>query len=265
LIHFEDVTKSYKKGQRAALNGVSLDIDRGEFVFLVGPSGSGKSTLMSLVLRESKPDDGLVQVAGRNLSTVPTRHVPIYRRKLGVVFQGFRLLQTKNVYENVSFALEVIGKPRHTINALVPEALKLVGLEGKENRMPYELSGGEQQRVAIARAFVNKPLVILADEPTGNLDPVTSVGIMKLFDEINKMGTTVLMATHNEEIVNAERRRVIELSQGKLIRDEKGGMYSVKVQDSKETAGARESVEEEYLAGAQEDVEEEYYLEEGDR
>jgi cell division transport system ATP-binding protein len=233
MILFENVTKTYIKGTKSALNNVSVNIDKGEFVFLVGPSGAGKSTFMHLILREKKADGGLIQVAGRDVSIIPNRHVPIYRRKIGVVFQGFRLLQNKTVYENIAFALQVIGTPKHTVDSLVPIALETVGLKGKENRMPHELSGGEQQRVAIARAFVNKPLIILADEPTGNLDPTTSLGIMKVLDDINKMGTTIIMATHNEEIVNTSKRRVIELQAGKIVRDEKEGRYAFIVDPTK--------------------------------
>jgi cell division transport system ATP-binding protein len=233
MIKFEGVTKTYKTGQKAALKNVNLEILGKEFVFLVGASGSGKSTFLSLVLRQEKPDAGTISVAGMSINKFSNRHIPIYRRKLGVVFQGFKLLETKNVYENVSFALDVIGAPRRLIRHRVPEALDLVGLSGKEDRMPYELSGGEQQRVAIARAFVNKPLVILADEPTGNLDPTTSKGIMKVLEQINKeTGTTIVMATHSEEIVNSMKKRVVELANGKIVRDEKYGTY-----DSKNAAG----------------------------
>jgi cell division transport system ATP-binding protein len=231
VIYLEDIKKTYGKNAKPALKDLTINIEKGEFVFLVGPSGSGKSTLIRLVLREEKQDSGLIQVAGRDLSTIPTRHIPVYRRKLGVVFQDFRLLENKTVYENVSFALEVIGTPRHTINSLVPDALQTVGLKGKETRMPNELSGGEQQRVAIARAFVNRPLIILADEPTGNLDPVTSLDVVQVFESINEKGTTILMATHNDEIVNSLQKRVIELSEGDLVRDEEKGKYSVRVKE----------------------------------
>jgi cell division transport system ATP-binding protein len=225
MIKFKEVTKVYKKNARPALDGVSVDIEHGEFVFLVGSSGSGKSTFLSLVIRAERANAGSVQVAGKDLGKLTNWKVPALRQQLGVVFQNFRLLQNKTVYENVAFALKVIGKSRHSIKTLVFEALKIVGLEDKADRMPYELSGGEQQRVAIARAFVNRPLIILADEPTGNLDPVTSQGIMRVFSMINKMGTTVVMATHSEEIVNTMKKRVIELQGGKIVRDEKNAGY----------------------------------------
>jgi cell division transport system ATP-binding protein len=229
VIKFDDVTKIYQSGARPALDGVSVEIERGEFVFLVGSSGSGKSTFLSLIIRAERANSGQVQVAGKNLNTLTNWRVPGYRQQLGVVFQDFRLLQNKTVYENVAFALKVIGKPRRSISVLVPEALKIVGLEDKANRMPYELSGGEQQRVAIARAFVNRPLIILADEPTGNLDPATSAEIMRVFEMINQMGTTIVMATHSEEIVNSMRKRVIELHHGKVIRDELNAKYVSRV------------------------------------
>jgi cell division transport system ATP-binding protein len=184
-------------------------------------------------LRELRPDSGQIYVAGKDLQAISNMSVPKFRRLLGVVFQGFRLLPSKTVYENVAFALEVIGASRSTVSALVPEALKTVGLDGKENRMPHELSGGEQQRVAIARAVVNKPPILLADEPTGNLDPTTSTEIMKVLKQVNANGTTILMATHNEDIVNQERRRVLELSGGKLVRDELGGTYDSSVEYNK--------------------------------
>jgi cell division transport system ATP-binding protein len=214
-------------GTRPALDTVSVEIDKGEFVFLIGPSGSGKSTVLRLLLREEKPTTGLVYVDGRNLSRLPGRKVPELRRKIGCVFQDFRLLPKKTVYDNVAFALEVINKSQRAIKRTVPEVLDLVGLDGKAYRHPHELSGGEQQRVAIARAFVNRPLVLLADEPTGNLDPDTSQGIMRLLERINRTGTTVLMATHDNNIVDAMRRRVIELDFGKVVRDQARGVYGV--------------------------------------
>jgi cell division transport system ATP-binding protein len=229
VITYENVFKSYDAGSVNALSNVSVEIDKGEFVFLVGPSGSGKSTFLHLALREEKQNAGAIHIAGQDVSKIPNRHVPQYRRKIGTVFQGFRLLNNKTVHENVSFALQVIGKGRHAIETLVPRALEVVGLTDKKDRMPHELSGGEQQRVAIARAFVNNPLIILADEPTGNLDPVTSIEIMKVFESINKSGTTILMATHNEDIVNQAHHRVLEFAKGNLIRDEKNGSYKVTI------------------------------------
>ncbi len=225
MIRFENVTKVYARGARPALDAVDLEVERGEFVFLVGASGSGKSTFLRLVLREERPSAGTVFVAGRDLSTLSTWKVPHLRRQIGAVFQDFRLLPNKTVFENVAFALQVIGKPRHHIMTTVPDTLELVGLGGKEKRRPHELSGGEQQRVAIARAFVNRPTILLCDEPTGNLDPTTSVGIMRLLDRINRTGTTVVMATHDDEIVDQMRKRVIELDDGQLVRDQSRGVY----------------------------------------
>jgi cell division transport system ATP-binding protein len=225
VIRFQSVTKVYPQTSRPALNDVSVNVDRGEFVFLVGQSGSGKSTFLRLVLKEERPSRGDIWVAGKELGKLSHWKVPALRRQIGTVFQDFRLLPSKTVSENVAFALEVIGKPRHAIAKVVPEVLDLVGLAGKENRRPDELSGGEQQRVAIARAFVNRPAVLLADEPTGNLDPTTSVGIMKLLDRINRTGTTVVMATHDSHIVDSMRRRVIELDGGNVIRDQTRGVY----------------------------------------
>jgi cell division transport system ATP-binding protein len=227
VISLDNVTKVYAAGTRPALDTVSVEIDKGEFVFLIGPSGSGKSTVMRLLLREEMPTTGVVHVDGRNLGRLPGRKVPDLRRKIGCVFQDFRLLPKKSAYDNVAFALEVINKSQRAIRRTVPEVLDLVGLEGKANRRPHELSGGEQQRVAIARAFVNRPLVLLADEPTGNLDPDTSQGIMRLLERINRTGTTVLMATHDNNIVDAMRRRVIELDFGKVVRDQSRGVYGV--------------------------------------
>lgn len=225
MIRFENVTKVYSRGARPALNDVSVDVARGEFVFLVGASGSGKSTFLRLALREERPTQGTIYVAGRDLSRLSGWKVPSLRRSIGMVFQDFRLLPNKTVYENVAFALEVIGRPRHVIKTTVPEVLEMVGLDGKEKRRPHELSGGEQQRVAIARAFVNRPPILLADEPTGNLDPTTSLGIMRLLERINRTGTTVVMATHDDEIVNEMRKRVVELSAGLVVRDEAAGVY----------------------------------------
>ena len=225
MIRFDEVTKVYANSQRPALDQVSLEVTKGEFVFLVGASGSGKSTFLRLALREERATKGVVRVSGKDMARLSSWKVPQLRRTIGVVFQDFRLLPNKTVFENVAFALQVIGKPRHAISHTVPEVLELVGLEGKETRFPHELSGGEQQRVAIARAFVNRPALLLADEPTGNLDPTTSAGIMRLLDRINKTGTTIVMATHDTEIVDQMRKRVIELEDGKKIRDQDRGVY----------------------------------------
>ncbi len=227
MIHLSHVSKSYQTSTRPALEDVTIDVDKGEFAFLIGPSGSGKSTFLRLVLREDVPTTGQIQVAGRDLVKLRRSKVPSHRRRLGCVFQDFRLLANKTVEQNVGFALEVIGRPRAAIKKIVPEVLELVGLEGKARRLPHELSGGEQQRVAIARAFVNRPLLLLADEPTGNLDPDTSADIMLLLERINRTGTTVLMATHDNNIVDSMRRRVIELQLGKVVRDEARGVYGV--------------------------------------
>jgi cell division transport system ATP-binding protein len=225
VIRFHAVTKVYPTSTRPALEDVTVEVDKGEFIFLVGQSGSGKSTFLRLVLKEEQPTTGQIWVAGKELNRLSRRKVPALRRQVGTVFQDFRLLPNKTVAENVAFALDVIGKPRHTVAKVVPEVLSLVGLDGKEHRRPDELSGGEQQRVAIARAFVNRPRVLLADEPTGNLDPTTSVGIMKLLDRINRTGTTVVMATHDSNIVDSMRRRVVELESGRVTRDQSRGVY----------------------------------------
>jgi cell division transport system ATP-binding protein len=225
VIRFEKVSKTYPGQARAALEQVSVDIEKGEFVFLVGASGSGKSTFLRLVLREYRPSTGRVYVAGKEINRLAGWKVPRLRRQIGTVFQDFRLLQNKTVNENVAFALQVIGKPKSMVDRLVPETLEMVGLEGKGDRFPDELSGGEQQRVAIARAFVNRPKILIADEPTGNLDPNTSVGIMKLLDRINRTGTTVVMATHDAGIVDQMRKRVIELEDGRVVRDQARGVY----------------------------------------
>ncbi|MCO1654171.1 cell division ATP-binding protein FtsE [Pseudonocardia humida] len=227
MIRLEHVTKLYKTSTRPALDGVSVTIDRGEFVFLIGPSGSGKSTFLRLLLREDVPTKGDIYVSDLNVAKLPRRRVPRLRQRIGCVFQDFRLLTNKTVGGNVAFALEVIGKSQSTVRKVVPEVLDLVGLAGKADRMPHELSGGEQQRVAIARAFVNRPLVLLADEPTGNLDPDTSQDIMLLLERINRTGTTVLMATHDHSIVDSMRRRVVELDMGQVVRDESRGVYGV--------------------------------------
>jgi cell division transport system ATP-binding protein len=226
MIRFENVTKAYANDV-VALRDVSLEIPKGEFVFLIGPSGSGKSTFLKLLLRDEMPTQGHVLVAGRDIGRMPSWKVPQLRRNIGCVFQDYKLLTNKTVYENVAFALEVIGRPRSIIDTQVPTILDLVGLKNKYDSFPTELSGGEQQRVSIARAFVNRPLILLADEPTGNLDPGTTVGIMKLLDRINRTGTTVVMATHDQRIVDAMRRRVLELDRGNLVRDQARGIYDV--------------------------------------
>ena len=225
VIRFEKVTKTYPGSGRPALEQVSVDVEKGEFVFLVGQSGSGKSTALRLILRETRPSAGRVYVAGKEINRLAGWKVPRLRRQIGTVFQDFRLLQNKTVTENVAFAMQVTGHSRTDIVKRVPETLELVGLDGKGDRMPDELSGGEQQRVAIARAFVNKPMILIADEPTGNLDPATSVGIMKLLDRINRTGTTVVMATHDAGVVDQMRKRVIELGNGRVVRDQTQGGY----------------------------------------
>ena len=224
MIRLEHVTKTYK-GEHAALRDANVDINKGEFVFLVGPSGSGKSTFIRLLNKEETPELGRIFVAGKDIGELSSWKVPFLRRNIGCVFQDFKLLSNKTVSENVAFALEVIGRPRHVITTQVPAILDLVGLAHKARSLPTELSGGEQQRVSIARAFVNRPLILLADEPTGNLDPATSVGIMRLLDRINKTGTTVVMATHDRGIVDTMRRRVIELDRGAIVRDQARGVY----------------------------------------
>ncbi|MEZ0578457.1 cell division ATP-binding protein FtsE [Nocardioides sp. MH1] len=225
MIRFEKVTKNYPGPGTPALDRVTVDIDKGEFVYFVGQSGSGKSTALRLVLRELRPTSGRVYVAGKEINRMAGWKVPRLRRQVGTVFQDFRLLPNKTVSENVAFALQVIGKSRKEINRVVPETLEVVGLKDKASRLPDELSGGEQQRVAIARAFVNRPMIIIADEPTGNLDPQTSVGIMNLLEDINQRGTTVVMATHDHGIVDQFRKRVVELENGKVVRDEAAGSY----------------------------------------
>jgi cell division transport system ATP-binding protein len=226
MIKTTNVAKIYKGGIHA-LDNVSVDIEKGEFVFIVGPSGSGKSTFVKLVIKEEDPSEGQVYVAGKDLSSLPRWRVPYLRRNVGCVFQDFKLLPSKTVFENVAFGLEVIGRPRTVVRRQVPQILELVGLGEKLDRFPDELSGGEQQRVSIARAFVNRPLILIADEPTGNLDPATSVGIMRLLDRINRTGTTVVMATHDHAIVDSMRRRVIELENGRIVRDQSRGIYGV--------------------------------------
>lgn len=225
MIKLENVTKNYGN-KVVALRDASVDIQKGEFLFLVGPSGSGKSTFIRLLNKSESPDLGRIWVAGKDIAHLSKWKVPFLRRNIGCVFQDFKLLPSKTVFENVAFALEVINRPRHVVQSQVPAILDLVGLAEKSGRFPHELSGGEQQRVSIARAFVNRPLILLADEPTGNLDPATSEGIMRLLDRINRTGTTVVMATHDQGIVDAMRRRVIELSQGSIVRDQDRGVYS---------------------------------------
>src|SRR5690349_11300493 len=224
MIKLENVTKVYK-GDVVALRDASADIQKGEFVFLVGPSGSGKSTMLRLLNKEETPERGRIFVAGKDIGELSHWKVPYLRRNIGNIFQDYKLLTNKTVFENVAFALEVIGRPKHVIRQQVPAVLDLVGLAGKQERFPHQLSGGEQQRVSIARAFVNRPLILLADEPTGNLDPSTGEGIMRLLDRINKTGTTVVMATHDQRIVNMMRKRVIQLDRGIIVRDQARGVY----------------------------------------
>ncbi len=224
MLRLENVTKVYDGGI-VAVKDVNLDINKGEFVFLVGPSGSGKSTLIRLMMREEIPTNGDVWIAGKHASMMSPWKVPQLRRSIGTVFQDFKLLPNKTVFENVAFAMEVTGKSRSSINTQVPQVLTLVGLSALGDRYPRSLSGGEQQRVSMARAFVNRPLILLADEPTGNLDPATSVGIMRILDRINRTGTTVVMATHDHAIVDAMRRRVVQLDRGRVARDESRGVY----------------------------------------
>ncbi len=225
MIKLENVTKQYAGQADAALKNADADIAKGEFVFLVGPSGSGKSTFLRLLNKQEEPDAGRIFVAGKDIAKLSNWKVPMLRRNIGAIFQDYKLLPTRTVAENVSFALEVIGRPRHVIKSQVPAICELVGLGDKVDKYPHQLSGGEQQRVSIARAFVNRPLILLADEPTGNLDPQTAIGIMRLLDRINKTGTTVAMATHDRGIVDTMRRRVIELADGAIVRDQARGVY----------------------------------------
>ncbi len=233
MIRLESVTKIYEGGV-VAVRDVTLDIQKGEFVFLVGPSGSGKSTLIRLMLRQEPVTRGRIWVAGKDITRLPNWKVPYLRRSVGTVFQDFKLLPNKTVRENVAFALEVLGRPRGVIGPQVEQVLELVGLSDKADRYPRQLSGGEQQRVSVARAFVNRPPILLADEPTGNLDPATSVGIMRLLDRINRTGTTVVMATHDHAIVDAMQRRVVALEQGRMIRDQRAGRYETVLRDTVE-------------------------------
>ena len=224
MIRLENVTKTYGT-DIPAVRDASFEVAKGEFVFMVGPSGSGKSTLLRLMNRQEQPERGAVWVAGKDINGMPDSMVPYLRRNIGNIFQDYKLLLNKTVFENVAFALEVIGRPKHVIRQQVPAVLDLVGLSDKEDRFPHQLSGGEQQRVSIARAFVNRPLILLADEPTGNLDPATGEGIMRLLDRINNTGTTVVMATHDQRIVNMMRRRVVQLDRGVIVRDQERGVY----------------------------------------
>jgi cell division transport system ATP-binding protein len=226
MIRLDNVTKIYKDSI-TAVRDISCDITKGEFVFLVGPSGAGKSTVIRMLLKEEEPTDGRIYVAGKDIARLPAWRVPYLRRNIGCVFQDFGLLPSKTVGENIAFALEVIGRPRHVVGERVPQILELVGLADKLTSRPDELSGGEQQRVSIARAMVNRPPILLADEPTGNLDPTTSSQIMGLLERINSTGTTVIMATHDHAIVDQFRKRVVELENGKIVRDQARGVYGV--------------------------------------
>jgi cell division transport system ATP-binding protein len=254
MIRLENVTKTYDGGV-VAVKDVGLEINKGEFVFLVGPSGSGKSTLIRLMMREERPTNGEIWVAGKHASDMPGWKIPHLRRSIGTVFQDFKLLPSKTVAENVAFALEVTGRPRSVVKTQVPQVLKLVGLSANADRYPRQLSGGEQQRVSIARAFVNRPLILLADEPTGNLDPATSVGIMRILDRINRTGTTVVMATHDHAIVDAMRRRVVQLERGRVVRDQRGGVYERRASEMPPEAALRSAdlaaAEETELAAAE--------------
>jgi cell division transport system ATP-binding protein len=224
MIEFKNVSKIYEN-DTAALKNISLSIEKGEFLFMVGPSGSGKSTFIKLLIKEIEETSGSIFIAGRNICNLKNSRIPQLRRNIGCVFQDFKLLPNKTAFENVAFALEVIGRPGYEVKVQVPQVLKLVGLHNRERSYPHQLSGGEQQRISIARAFVNRPPILLADEPTGNLDPATSDGIMKILSRINLIGTTVVMATHDRSIVNSMRRRVVELEEGEIIRDQKRGVY----------------------------------------
>ncbi len=256
MIKLENVTKVYPGGT-VAVKDVNLEIAKGEFLFLVGASGSGKSTLLRLMMREEPPTNGDIWIAGKHASQLPSWKIPYLRRSIGTVFQDFKLLPTRTVYENVAFAMEVTGKHRSIIRNQVPQVLKLVGLSDKADRIPRQLSGGEQQRVAVARAFVNRPLILLADEPTGNLDPATSVGIMRILDRISRTGTTVVMATHDHAIVDAMQRRVVELDRGRVSRDESHGIYETRQGDDVPGPAFDEIEDETEIADTVDDVEEE--------
>ncbi|SIT69100.1 cell division ATP-binding protein FtsE [Edaphobacillus lindanitolerans] len=228
MIEMKEVYKKYSNGVVAA-NGLNVKIDKGEFVYVVGPSGAGKSTFIKMMYREEKPTSGEILINGTSLPKLKNRKVPLLRRQIGVVFQDFKLLPRLSVYENVAFALEVIEEPTENIRPRVTEVLELVGLKHKARMLPTELSGGEQQRVSIARSIVNRPQVVIADEPTGNLDPETSMGIMNVLEQINEMGTTIVMATHNKDIVNRNRHRVIAIEGGLIVRDELEGGYGYEI------------------------------------
>ncbi len=228
MIRFDNVTKVYGK-DTVALERINLEIDPGEFVFLVGASGSGKSTIMRMIIKEIEPSAGAIYVNGTRLSSIPRRKVPRHRRNIGCVFQDFKLLPNKTVFENVAYAMEVTGQRRRTVKSKVPQILELVGLTGKSGKLPDQLSGGEQQRVSIARAFVSQPPILIADEPTGNLDPETSVGIMQLLHRIHRIGTTVVVATHDKEMVDVMQKRVVALENGRVIRDKVKGAYADEV------------------------------------
>lgn len=223
MIYFKDINMIYDKTKHLALDNISLKIDRGEFVFIVGKSGAGKTTFMKMILKELEPTSGELYIANQNITRIKNREIPYYRRKLGVVFQDFRLLTNKTVYENIAFAMEILGKGKNEIENKVPEALKEVGLSHRSKYFPDQLSGGEQQRVSIARAIINDPKLVICDEPTGNLDPQTSMGIMGILEKINNNGTTIVMATHDKDIVDQLQKRVITLQGGKIVRDQKGG------------------------------------------
>ena len=230
MIDFEHVSKEYKKGGRLALEDINFHVDEGEFVFLLGHSGAGKSTLLKLILRETLPTSGKVTVLGKDVAKLRRHKIPYLRRQMGIIFQDFRLIDNMNVYDNVAFAMRVVGASAKEIKKRVPYVLELVGLEGREKRLPQELSGGEQQRVAIARALVNSPRMIIADEPTGNLDPVRSLELMLLLEKINEMGTTILVVTHEKELVNAFSKRVITIDGGHVISDGMDGYYSYEIE-----------------------------------
>ncbi|MCR5664376.1 MAG: cell division ATP-binding protein FtsE [Oscillospiraceae bacterium] len=230
MVQMKDVKLVYQSSDTVALDGVTMNIDEGEFVFLVGPSGSGKTTVMKLITGELRADSGTVIVNDYNMRKIKRRKLPKMRRTIGAIFQDYRLIENMNVYDNVAFAMRVVGAPNRQIRKRVPEVLELVGLEGREKRMPNELSGGEQQRVAIARALVNEPRMIVADEPTGNLDPVRSLELMLLFEKINELGTTILVVTHEKELVNAFSKRVISIEGGRVISDGMDGYYSYEIE-----------------------------------
>ena len=242
IVELRRASKVYPGGH-SALERVSLRVDRGEFVFLVGPTGCGKSTLIKLLIRELEPTEGEVLIAGRDIATLDAKRIPYLRRRIGTVFQDFKLLPSRTVYDNVAYALQVIGAPRSEIRSKVPDALRLVGLADKTSSFPDQLSGGEQQRLSVARAFVNHPPLLLADEPTGNLDPATSIGIMQTLYRINKTGTTVVVVTHDREMVDKMRRRVIGLDAGRVVRDQSAGMYADEESTREFAARLREEME----------------------